>query len=80
MRLKSILRVSLERARLMAMLTQSLAYKFEEVMTLINIAHEQSFQMREYLRVEAMLKKRTVEAMVAAKHLIFENAGVTDSL
>lgn len=44
----------------MGMLSESLTRKYEEVMTLIAIAHEQIFQMREYLRVENMLKKRTV--------------------
>ena len=60
MKLKSILRVSLERARVMGMLSESLARKYEEVMTLIAIAHEQSFQITDYLKVENMLKKRTV--------------------
>jgi hypothetical protein len=44
----------------MGLLTDTLARKYEEVMALVGMAHEQAFQLKEYMRVEQMLKKRTV--------------------
>lgn len=41
-------------------------------MALIEIAHEQSAQMKDYLKVEQLLKKRTVEALITTKQILID--------
>lgn len=66
------MRVSLERARSMGLLHDTLSRKYQEVMTLIETAHEQSAQMKEFLKVEQLLKKRTVEALITTKQILID--------
>lgn len=54
------------------MLNESLARKYQEVMSLIEAAHEQSVQIKEYIRIEQLLKKRTVEALMTTKQILVD--------
>lgn len=56
----------------MGLLNESLSRKYQEVMALIEIAHEQSAQLRDYLKVEQLLKKRTVEALITTKQILID--------
>lgn len=57
----------------MGLLTESLAKRYEEVMAIVDGAFDQSVQMKEFLRVEQLLRKRTVEALVATKQLFIDH-------
>ena len=54
------------------MLNESLTRKYKEVMSLIETAHEQSVQIKEYIRIEHLLKKRTVEALITTKQILVD--------
>jgi len=54
------------------LLNESLARKYQEVMSLIEAAHEQSVQIKEYIRIEQLLKKRTVEALMTTKQILVD--------
>jgi hypothetical protein len=62
----------LERTRTIGLLNESLARKYQEVMSLIEAAHEQSVQIKEYIRIEQLLKKRTVEALMTTKQILVD--------
>lgn len=68
------MRVSLERARTLGLLTEPLSRKYQEVMALIDVAHEQTAHLKEYLKVEQLLKKRTVEALITTKQLLIDSS------
>lgn len=53
-------------------MNESLSRKYQEVMGLIETAHEQSVQIKEYVRVEQLLKKRTVEALITTKQILVD--------
>lgn len=63
----------------MGLLTESLAKRYEEVMSIVEGALEQGVQMKEFLRVEQLLRKRTVEALVTTKQL-FLNHPLPDTI
>jgi hypothetical protein len=56
----------------MGLLNENLSRKYQEVMALIDLAHEQSAQLRDYLKVEQLLKKRTVEALITTKQILID--------
>jgi len=62
----------LERTRTIGLLNESLTRKYQEVMSLIEAAHEQSVQIKEYIRIEQLLKKRTVEALMTTKQILVD--------
>lgn len=57
----------------MGLLTESLAKRYEEVMGIVEAAMEQGLQMKEFSRVEQLLRKRTVEALVTTKQLFLDH-------
>lgn len=56
----------------MGLLNENMSKKYQEVMALIDIAHEQSAQLMDYLKVEQLLKKRTVEALITTKQVLID--------
>jgi hypothetical protein len=45
-------------------------------MVLIEVAHEQSAQLKEYLKIEQLLKKRTVEALITTKQVLIDSPDI----
>lgn len=60
----------------MGLLNENLSKKYQEVMALIEIAHEQSAQLKDYMKVEHLLKKRTVEALITTKQILVDTPEV----
>lgn len=56
----------------MGLLNENLSKKYQEVMALIETAHEQFAQLKDYLKIEHLLKKRTVEALITTKQVLID--------
>ena len=45
-------------------------------MILMETAHEQSAQIKDYFKIEQLLKKRTVEALITTKQILVDSPDV----
>ena len=73
MKLKSILRVSVERARTLNMLTEALQNSYDTIIRTIDGFYQSASPLKEYLVIEQLSKKRTIDALMATKHILTDH-------
>ena len=66
-KVKSIVKVSLDRLRILSLLNEKIFTRYEEIIALINNNYDQQKGIEDFISVENLLKKRNVDALIFGK-------------